>query len=309
MKNLPTVAKVLITLAVVLFSAEALLRSIEGSLSGNISHVIEIPELSERFDQSDEPGLLVLGNSLTNNGIDATLLKSGLEAQGLAYPTVEKMVPDATTIWSWSCILRNRIYDLKNKPNTVFIGFAWNQLADQSRLLPTQLGGFFCSYSDLMHFTEQTEMGSAEIGEFLTASTFRLFTHREAFRNKMLGILIPHYMSATQEINRRMRNAGNSAGDPDLTYRELSQVIEKMESYNKHVVLMAMPVRDNTYELDPELINLVKSEGVTLLDYRSPVFITDNLFLDEMHLNENGSALLTQQLVVDFAKVRSTLPQ
>ncbi|ODJ85592.1 hypothetical protein CODIS_41930 [Candidatus Thiodiazotropha endolucinida] len=196
-----------------------------------------------------------------------------------------------------------------HKPNTVFIGFAWNQLADQSRLLPTQLGGFFCSYSDLMHFTEQTEMGSAEIGEFLTASTFRLFTHREAFRNKMLGILIPHYMSATQEINRRMRNAGNSAGDPDLTYRELSQVIEKMESYNKHVVLMAMPVRDNTYELDPELINLVKSEGVTLLDYRSPVFITDNLFLDEMHLNENGSALLTQQLVVDFAKVRSTLPQ
>ncbi|MEW8540879.1 MAG: hypothetical protein AB2565_20410 [Candidatus Thiodiazotropha endolucinida] len=115
MKNLPTVAKVLITLAVVVFSAEALLRSIEGSLSGNISHVIEIPELSERFDQSDEPGLLVLGNSLTNNGIDATLLKSGLEAQGLAYPTVEKMVPDATTIWSWSCILRNRIYDLKNR--------------------------------------------------------------------------------------------------------------------------------------------------------------------------------------------------
>ncbi|MES9826647.1 MAG: hypothetical protein ABW201_00105 [Candidatus Thiodiazotropha sp.] len=39
-------------------------------------------------------------------------MKSGLEAQGLAYP-----------------------------PNTVFIGFAWNQLADQSKLLPTRLGG------------------------------------------------------------------------------------------------------------------------------------------------------------------------
>ncbi|MBW9265595.1 MAG: hypothetical protein K1563_18210 [Candidatus Thiodiazotropha sp. (ex. Lucinisca nassula)] len=309
MKNLPTVAKVLITLAVVLFSAEALLRSVEGSLSGNISHVIEIPELSERFDQTNEPGLLVLGNSLTNNGIDASLLKSGLEAQGLAYPTVEKMVPDATTIWSWSCILRNRIYDLKNKPNTVFIGFAWNQLADQSRLLPTRLGGYFCSYKDLIHITKQTTMDSAEIGEFLTASTFRLFTHREAIRNKMLGILIPHYMSATQEINRRMRNAGNSASGPDLTYRELSQVIEKMESYNKHVVLMAMPIRENTYELDPELLNLVKSEGISLLDYRSLDFITDNLFLDEMHLNENGSALLTQKLVVDFAKVHSTLPQ
>ncbi|MEW8028327.1 MAG: hypothetical protein AB2792_01210 [Candidatus Thiodiazotropha sp.] len=309
MKNLPTVAKVLITLAVLLFTAEVLLRSVEGSLSGNISHVIEIPELSERFDQTNKPGLLILGNSLTNNGIDAPLLKSGLEAQDLAYSTVEKIVPDATTIWSWSCILRNRIYELRNKPNTVFIGFAWNQLADQSRLLPTQLGGFFCSYSDLMHFTEQATMGSAEIGEFLTASTFRLFTHREAFRNKALGILIPHYMTATQDINRRLRNTDNSSSEPDKTYNELGQVIEKIESYNKHIVLMAMPVRDNSYQLDPGLLDIVKHKDITLLDYRNPDFITDNLFLDEMHLNNKGSTLLTHKLAVDFAKLRSTSRQ
>jgi hypothetical protein len=124
MKNLPHVAKVLLTLLVIVSATEILLRTVESKLSGNIAHVLEITELSEKFEQTDEPGLLFLGNSLSNNGIDATLLNSGLDAQGISFPTIEKIVPDATTIWSWSCILRNHIFSLENKPDIVFMGFA-----------------------------------------------------------------------------------------------------------------------------------------------------------------------------------------
>ncbi|MES9970953.1 MAG: hypothetical protein ABW092_13045 [Candidatus Thiodiazotropha sp.] len=306
MKNLPPVAKTLITLLVILLAAEGLLRSVEGALSGNVAHIVEIPRLAENFNKPDKPGLLILGNSLTNDGIDAPLLQSSMNIQGLAYPTIEKIVPDGTTIWSWSCILRNRIYELPNKPDTVLIGFAWSQLADQSRLLPTSLGGFFCSYKDLLHLTDQATMNSAQIGEFITASTFRLFTHREAIRNRMLSMLIPHYMTSTQEINRRLRNTNDTAGGADTTYRELSQVIEQLKSYDKDIFLMAMPVRNNHYSLDPELIDTVKNSDITLLDYRNLDFITDDLFTDEMHLTKAGSALLTARLADDLAKIRST---
>jgi hypothetical protein len=305
MKTRPSVAKVLFMLVAVLFVTEALLRSGESALSGNIEHVIEISEITERFDQSDKPGLLFLGNSLSNNAIDTSTLRSGLDEQGLSFPTIEKIVPDATTIWSWSCILRNQIFKLDNKPDTVFIGFAWSQLADQSRLLPTPLGGFFCSYKDLIHITQQTPMGSAEIGEFLTASTLRLFTHREAIRNKVLGILIPHYMTATQEINRRLRTSNSSENTPILTYNELTLIIDQVKSFNKHIVLIAFPVRDNPYHIDPGLLTVVKDNDITLLDYRNLDFITDALFLDEMHLTTKGSALLTQRLVKDFTKIIS----
>jgi hypothetical protein len=303
MKNLPHVAKVLLTLFVIVSATEILLRTIENKLSGNIAHALEITELSEKFEQTDEPGLLFLGNSLSNNGIDATLLSSGLDAQGISFATVEKIVPDATTIWSWSCILRNRIYSLENKPDTVFMGFAWNQLADQSRLLPTRLGGFFCSYSDLLHITTQTNMSSAQIGEFLTASAFRLFTHREAIRNKVLDILIPHYITATQMINRRLRTSNGTENTPDLTYNELKLVIDQIQSMNKDIVLIAFPVRDNPYEIDPGLLTTVEHKGITLLDYRNLDLNTDNHYLDEMHLNTDGSAILTQRLVDDFARI------
>ncbi len=306
MKNLPPVAKALIALLVILLAAETLLRSVEGTLSGNVAHIVEIPELADNLNKSNKPGLLILGNSLTNDGIDASQLQSGLNMQGLADSTIEKIVPDGTTIWSWTCILRNRIYELKNKPDTVLIGFAWGQLADQSRLLPTSLGGFFCSYKDLIHITEQATMNSAQIGEFVTASTFRLFTHREAIRNKILSILIPHYMTSTQEINRRLRGTNSAASASDTTYRELSLTIEQLKSYGKDIVLMAMPVRNNPYSLDPELLNTVKNKDITLLDYRNLDFITDDLFTDEMHLTKAGSALLTARLVDDLAKIRST---
>jgi hypothetical protein len=303
MKTLPHVAKVLLALFVIVSATEILLRSAESKLSGNIAHVLEITEQSERFEQTDEPGLLFLGNSLSNNGIDATVLGSGLDAQGINFPIIEKIVPDATTIWSWSCILRNRIYTLENKPDTIFMGFAWNQLADQSRLLPTQLGGFFCSYSDLMHISEQTTMSSGQIGEFLTASTFRLFTHREAIRNKVLGILIPHYFDATQMINRRLRTSNGTENRQILTYNELNLVIDQLQSLDKDIVLIALPVRNTLYEIDPELLTTVENKEITLLDYRNLDLKTDEHYLDEMHLNRDGSAILTQRLVDDFARI------
>lgn len=187
MKILQPVTKVLLTLFIVLLVAETLLRLVESHLSGNVAHIQEIPELSAQYDQYSEPGILFLGNSLSNNAIDAPLFRSEMDEQGVVFSVIEKIVPDATTIWSWSCILRNRIFELDNKPNTVFIGFAWNQLSDQSRLLPTRLGGFFCTNTDLMHLAQQARVSSAEIGEFLTASTFRMFTHREIIRNRVAG--------------------------------------------------------------------------------------------------------------------------
>ncbi|MCM8885155.1 MAG: hypothetical protein LC541_17965 [Candidatus Thiodiazotropha sp.] len=307
MKILQPVTKVLLTLLIVLVVAETLLRLVESHLSGNVAHIQEIPELSAQYDQYSEPGILFLGNSLSNNAIDAPLFRSEMDEQGVVFSVIEKIVPDATTIWSWSCILRNRIFELDNKPNTVFIGFAWNQLADQSRLLPTRLGGFFCTNTDLMHLARQAKVSSAEIGEFLTASTFRMFTHREIIRNKVLELLIPHYVTATQDINRRQRNETAQRNEHSMTYSELEEIVSSIKSFDKDVVLLAFPIRDKSYELDTDLVTLAKDHNVSLLDYRNLDGITKESFLDEMHLSENGSALLTRRLVEDFVKIRSTV--
>ncbi|MCU7884119.1 MAG: hypothetical protein KZQ82_07945, partial [Candidatus Thiodiazotropha sp. (ex Lucinoma annulata)] len=75
----------------------------------------------------------------------------------------------------------------------------------------------------------------------------------------------------------------------------------------KDVVLLAFPIRDKSYELDTGLVTFTKDHNVSLLDYRNLDGITKESFLDEMHLSENGSALLTRRLVEDFVKIRSTV--
>ena len=58
----------LVTLVVVV--AEASIRMTEGLLSGNIAHIREMPSLVEQVALDPDSSLVIVGNSLANNGID-----------------------------------------------------------------------------------------------------------------------------------------------------------------------------------------------------------------------------------------------
>ena len=141
------------TLLLVLFAlvlSEAVLRSTEDMLSGNIAHVNEISDLVADYSPETEPSFVFLGNSLTNNGVDVPLVNELLLQNGVQVGDSTKLVPDATTIWSWSCVLENQFFDNGVGPGTVVLGFGWDQLSDQSRILPTRLGAYFCSTVDFL---------------------------------------------------------------------------------------------------------------------------------------------------------------
>lgn len=295
-----------LTLLLVLLAitgSELVLRTIDDRLSGNVEHVNKIPDLANAYYQSDHTSLLFLGNSLTNNGIDLTQAREMLSEKGMRMSVINKIVPDATAIWAWSCIMENQFLDRGFAPGTVVLGFGWNQLSDQSQILPTPLGAFYCNTADLKTINEQRTLTSAEIGEFFTARLIRTYAHREAIRNRVLSQLIANYESITQANNRRMRRMSESSDDQVLSYSVLANLIDQLENRASRLVVMAMPVRDGDFEIDHALKNLLSSKGVELLDYRNLDEIGYELFLDDMHLNNQGANILTSRLVSDLTKI------
>lgn len=293
---------VVAVLATILFSDVAL-RAVEDRLSGNIAHINEIDELAADYKAGDPESILFMGNSLTNNGVNAEITRKLLNENGHAVTTMNKIVPDATTIWSWACIADNQFLNRDVLPATVVLGFGWNQLSDQSRILPTRLGAFFCSTGDLLSISEHKRLTSAEIGEFLTARTLRTYAHRETVRNRVLSLLVPHYQQMTQENNRRLRNAADSAGPQVFSYTVLQDLIADLSKQGTKLIIMAMPVRDLPYEIDAGLARLLREEQVPVLDYRHLNGIDEASFLDDMHLDPNGATVLTTRMAHDLANL------
>ncbi len=293
------------TLLLVLFAivlSEAVLRSTENMLSGNIAHVNEISDLVADFSPEKAPSFVFLGNSLTNNGVDVPLVNSVLLKNGVQVGDSTKLVPDATAIWSWSCVLENQFFDNGVGPGTVVLGYGWDQLSDQSRILPTRLGAFFCSADDLLTINRHKNLSTAEAGEFLTAKSLRTYAHRETVRNRILTIVVPHYQSETQSINRQQRHSQETP-ESHYSYSVLERLVNSLELYNSRLVVVAMPVRDQPYDIESELRQFLASRDIPLLDYRDLDRISYDSYLDDMHLNPGGATILSTRLAKDLSNI------
>jgi hypothetical protein len=297
------VGKVLIFLALGLLISEVLLRSVEKRLSGNLQHIGEIPSLMDEAEASGRPALVVLGNSLVNNGIAA-------EPLGSLYPagTVIKITPDGTRFWDWQCLIRHQILERRNlKVDTLMLGYAWHLLSDQTKVDPSSLGALFCRPGDVLN-ADEIGLGSVgDMSEFLVASSLRPYALRETLRNRGLALLIPNYQRFTQLANVN-REAARQEGpkQPVFTYRRFTQLAEDLHAHGIRLVIIAMPVRGG-YELDEELLALAARGLIVHLDYRAAPGIDASSFKDAMHLTEAGQGVLTSRLVDDLSSPQVAL--
>ena len=81
---------------------EILIRTASPLLSGNIKQIYEIPNVAASFSESNN-AVLFLGNSLIGNALNLTEFDRLANMNMPSY----KVVPDGTTLWEWSCIIKN----------------------------------------------------------------------------------------------------------------------------------------------------------------------------------------------------------
>jgi hypothetical protein len=289
----------LLWIGIALLSVELAARVVTTRLSGNLAHVARAPQILAQAARAREPAVLLLGNSLTNNGVDADLLARSLPGLHFA-----KVTPDATTMWDWQCLLRHQLLQHgSSSVKVVVIGTAWHLLSDQADADASRLGGLYCSYADLLHPARIGASDSGAIGEFITAKTLRLYAVRDTLRNRIFAMTVPHYRRFVAEDNEATAGKPTIAAESTaFTYASFAQLVAELQSRAVRVIVIGMPVTEQ-YRLDEQLAALGEAGTIVLLDYRQTLGITAASFLDSMHLGPDGSTVLTNRLAVDLARL------
>ncbi|MBL8269749.1 hypothetical protein [Steroidobacter sp.] len=267
------------------------LRLAEPRLSRNLAHIAAIPQIMAGGSQPDAHSMLLLGNSLINNGVAAPLI-----ADALPGVSVAKVTPDATTLWDWQCLLDHQLIARDGVHfETVVIGFAWNVLSDQMRSDASRLGGSYCKWSDLKRANTVGLQGSGDIGEFLAASVLRTYALRDTLRNRFFQLGVPSYAQFTRADNTAATVSTERSEEPSYSYRTLSGLVERLTDYGTRVILVAMPVQSR-YDIDSQLLSLIDTSSLTLIDLRNVAGLDASHYLDEMHLNDVGQQMVSEAL-------------
>ncbi|MET0067924.1 MAG: hypothetical protein ABW076_16390 [Candidatus Thiodiazotropha sp.] len=296
---------ILFAILAIFLVLEAGIRLYETRLSGNINHIHEIPEIVDTYEQRDKPSILFLGNSLINESVNIEQLDEQL---GHRY-RVHKITPDGTSVWDWSMILENQVFDsgADVKIDYLVMGFAWGLLSDTYRPNPSRLGGYFAGFSDYPELYRSGMNSFADLSEFGLGYVSKLFVNREAIRNKVMLTFIPYY-------ERFVREANQAAGQPEEaqqsapvgpsqahSYRILDRLAERLEARGTRLVVIAMPV-ETPYAMDPDLIRQLQRPGVTFIDDRELFAGVSGVYKDGVHLNNRGSTDFTRRLGTYFTR-------
>lgn len=285
-KNSRDEIKVLVTVILVILALEATIRLFEDKLSGNINHIYSIPSIASKINQSkNEASILFLGNSLTNNAIDTAVVNSTINHNIDNNITSYKITPDGTALSDWYCIYKRHLHLLNNKPSYIIIGFAWDQLSDQYPVDPIRLGGFFCNNSDVNDLSDTGLTKHQQLLRFFAGSISHVYVNREAIRNKIQDMLIPHYKEIAQSINKPTNRTSLQDDKDQKSYHLLTRFINSIKSTGVNIAIIAMPVT-NIYSLDNNLTETVKALNIPLLDMRNNIKST--MFKDSIHLNNIG---------------------
>jgi hypothetical protein len=282
------------------------LRLAEQRLSGNLAHIAEIPELIAEAGVPTQRSLLLLGNSLTNNGVAAPIVHDTL-----SHFMVAKVTPDGTNLWDWQCLLDHQVVERREvQYDTIVIGFAWHLLSDQTRMDASRLGALYCRFGDLARADQVGLRNSADIGEFIAARVLRTYALRDTLRNRFFQFAVPNYVEMTQSGNAARAgvaepsagHASRPAAETHHTYRTFASLVDRLRSKGTQVVVVAMPVQ-SSYELDPELLALEKNDSLRVIDLRKVSGLDASHYLDSMHLNAAGQRILSRALAEDLHAV------
>lgn len=276
------------------------LRLTDSRISGNLAHIEAIPEIVAAAGRPEQRSLLVLGNSLTNNGVAPQVVTARLPEVAFA-----KVTPDGTGLWDWQCLLDHQVIDRADVQfDTIVIGFAWHLLSDQSRADASRLGGLYCELGDLQRAGVIGLQNSGDIGEFMTAKVLRTYALRDTLRNRFFQLSVPHYIQFTQATNAARAGAAETdervVQTVQYTYRTFAGLVDRLKIKGTRVIVVAMPLQRD-YDIDAELRSLHDRSVLELIDLRKLPGIESAHYLDGMHLNSTGQQILSRALAEDLA--------
>ena len=298
-------------LAIVVIAAVDLgLRMFETRLSGDIANTRSFPERVAELSATEGKRVAAIGNSLIGDGLDTDVLLGKLLDNNPGKGHAIKMVPDASGIWDWHCLVHHRLAEMPEGPDLVVIGFGWDQLSDQNRISLTRAFNSLCPAAAMHDFsTLSGRIGINDWLEMAAVKTSKLYAQRQTIRHRVLQNVVPDYRRMTRQINARAGEAGDTespATAAEFSYRALDTMLERLSGSGSQVFLVAMPVK-NPYDIDKRICEVISDTPHRLLDMRFAVPSRDDLYRDNLHLSDAGAQLFSEALAGQLRAARPSM--
>jgi len=261
------------------------------------------PALADRLSDRRYTGLVLLGNSLTQNGYNLPLLRQTLEEAGNGDLHVESIALSGSNPIEWYHNLAVNFMRRGKTPDVVVINMSPSGISDE---LPAGYRiGWLAHETDWRDVPEVLfdDLNNTEVGgQYLQARVSMLYANRWDIRVELLNNLIPAAKAGMQWVNSGQPAPKARPGDvpPRKTYSLLARLLDLARSNGAHVVLVAMPAREG-YTIDPGLPGILKEYGVTFLDCRMVPGLTEEGFEDGWHLNPSGAKVFTPYIAEQLA--------
>ncbi len=282
--------KVVVCVVLVLGGIELLMRAGEQKLSADIAHIRSADRIAGRIATSPGQSLLLLGNSLTREGIAPGLLESGTGRQ----LDIEAYYPDGSSVNEWAYAYRRFFAEPGMQPDFLIIGAGRSHLFDSDRP-PDSFGAYYCSGRDIPRYFKRHVKNPDQAAGFLLARVSAAYTNRRRIQPRVFTTIIPHYQEVLQRLKARPRTISEE-DEGELQHRNLSELLRVAREAGTRVAVIAIPM-PSPYPLPDSTIRTITDGGASLIDARGIPGIQPANFPDNYHLDAAGAAILTEHLV------------
>lgn len=238
--------------------------------------------------------VLVVGNSLLDEGVQFDRLRSALESQ---YDTRRYMV-EQTVYYDWYYGLK-RLYREGARPDIVVVMLGTGHWLS-SNIRGDYSAQYMMSVADLPSAARDLDMHPTQATGFLFAGLSKFWGARVEMRNFVLGRLMPdvgQLMNFTSAIDRRPMVQADIT--PVLVER-ISRMREVTETHGSALVLLVAPVL-NPDDGSTGLMEAARTAGVPVLRPVASGAFGPQMYRDGFHLNPDGAAQFTDRLIPALA--------
>jgi len=289
-----------------LLVAEVGLRLVEPRVSEDVATILEMPEVGVAMRDSEDPAILVLGNSYVRRGILGPQLERRLSDGLSGGAGVYMALADATTSAEWPWMLKHDFLDRGAVPDVIVLGILSHLIDDSADMRADRVGGYFSDWSDTGELFREDVTRLDARATLVLSHVSASFRNREAVKQRVLRNTIPGYERFRKELNAALKQqkAPEPGAEVEMSFRRLTKLVTLAREHGTAVVLVALPRNPPArFSFDPGERAALTELGIELIDLRDGDWVTTDLFMDESHLNPWGGERCTDALAGPLLEV------
>ena len=254
---------------------------------------VHTPDAAEKLMQGEGTRVLIMGNSLVRDDVDAVAVEQIVNAERDDHVRVERYYLVSSTMSDWYYIFKNSFLATNRKPDVLVLCFALSHLQDGPITRP-EIAHYYSSFSDIADiFTKQIPDFDGRT-EFLLSKASLSFAERRGLERRAMDVTIPHYRMSANVVNEALK-AKAPPNRFSATFDDFERLRSLAKDANIPLIIAAMPGKKG-YEIPSIVLDLERTGQLALIDDRSMPELDDAGFTDDFHLSSTGMAIFSQRL-------------